>query len=94
MARLSLGTVLTARAMQTAIGEGRAVFDFLRGDEPYKAKWTGASRANLRRIVTRTASPATALARRAAIWEDTIERRGKEWMHRKAAPRPKRGEST
>ena len=46
LARLSLGTVLTARAMQTAIAEGRQVFDFLRGDEPYKAKWTGAARVN------------------------------------------------
>ncbi len=94
LSRLSLGTVLTARAMQTAIGEGRAVFDFLRGDEPYKAKWTGASRSNLRRVVTRTTSPATALARQAAAWEDTIERRGKAWMHRKPKPRPKQGEST
>ncbi len=92
LSRLSLGTVLTARAMQTAIAEGRDVFDFLRGDEPYKAKWTGASRANLRRIVTRTQSPATAMARQAAVWEDTIERRGKEWMHRKPKPHPKQGE--
>lgn len=91
LSRLSLGTVLTARAMQTAIAEGREVFDFLRGDEPYKAKWTGASRANLRRIVTCTASPATAMARRVSVWEDTIERRGKEWMHRKPETGRKRG---
>ena len=83
LSRLSLGTVLTARAMQTAIGEGREVFDFLRGDEPYKAKWTGASRTNLRRIVTRTQSPATAMARRVSVWEDRVERRGKAWMHRR-----------
>jgi len=83
LARLSLGTVLTARAIQSAIGEGRQVFDFLRGDEPYKAKWTGAARINARRIITRTGTLLTPLAQRAQGWEDTIERRGKAWMRRK-----------
>ena len=82
LARLSLGTVLTARAIQTAIAEDRNVFDFLRGDEPYKAKWTGTSRHNLRRLVTRR-SPFTLLARQAQKWEEQIERRGKAWMRRK-----------
>ncbi|MDQ2800454.1 MAG: GNAT family N-acetyltransferase, partial [Armatimonadota bacterium] len=83
LAKLSLGTVLTARAMQSAIGEGRAVFDFLRGDEPYKAKWTGASHANLRRLVTRQGTPFEALMRRAQGWEEQAERRAKAWMRRK-----------
>jgi len=83
LARLSLGTVLTARAIQSAIAEGRQVFDFLRGDEPYKAKWTGASRTNARRIITRAGTPFVPLARRAQAWEDTVERRGKAWMRRK-----------
>ncbi len=82
LARLSLGTVLTARAMQTAVAEGREVFDFLRGDEPYKAKWTNHSHCNLRRIVTRSGSFA-GLARRVQVVEDTVERRGKAWMRRK-----------
>ncbi len=83
LARLSLGTVLTARAMQAAIAEHRQVFDFLRGDEPYKAKWTGSSHANLRRIVTRSGSPWTPLAASAQEWETRIEQRGKAWMRRK-----------
>ena len=83
LARLSLGTVLTARAMQTAIAEGRQIFDFLRGDEPYKAKWTGASRVNVRRLITRAGTPFVPMARGAQRWEDEIERRGKAWMRRK-----------
>lgn len=83
LARLSLGTVLTAHAMQTAIAEERPVFDFLRGDEPYKAKWTGLSRVNMRRVITRAGTLFTPLARQSQQWEDTIERRGKAWMRRK-----------
>ncbi len=83
LARLSLGTVLTARAMQTAIAEGREVFDFLRGDEPYKAKWTSLSHCNLRRIVTRPGFVVAGLARQAQALEETIERRGKAWMRKK-----------
>ncbi len=83
LARLSLGTVLTARAMQTAIQEECRVFDFLRGDEPYKAKWTTAFHINLRRLVTRSRTPWTLLARQAQRWETQIEQRGKAWMRRK-----------
>ncbi len=86
LARLSLGTVLTARAMQAAITEECSVFDFLRGDEPYKAKWTGQSHRNLRRLITRTGSPWTLLARQAQGWEEQIEVRGKAWMRRKKNP--------
>lgn len=39
LARYSMGTVLTAHAIQQAIAEGCVVFDFLRGDEPYKYRW-------------------------------------------------------
>ncbi len=39
LARYSLGTVLTAHAIQRALEEGCVVFDFLRGDEPYKYRW-------------------------------------------------------
>ena len=84
LARLSLGTVLTARAMLAAIGEGREVFDFLRGDEPYKAKWTGRSHSNMRRIVTRPGVVFAGLARQSQVLEAQIERRGKAWMRRKA----------
>ena len=80
--RLSPGTVLTAYALRHAIGEGRAVFDFLRGDEPYKAKWTEASNTVSRRIVARTDAPLFTLSR-AADWEQRAERRIKEWARRR-----------
>lgn len=37
--RLSPGTVLVAAAIRRAIEEGDTVFDFCRGDEPYKRRW-------------------------------------------------------
>ncbi len=83
LARLSLGTVLTARAMQAAISEDCQVFDFLRGDEPYKAKWTGSSQVNLRRLVTRSRTPWTLVAEQAQAVETQVEQRGKAWMRRK-----------
>jgi len=36
---LSLGVVLTARAIEKAVGNGRAEFDFLRGSEEYKYRF-------------------------------------------------------
>lgn len=36
---LSLGVVLTARAIEVAIENGRSTFDFLRGDEEYKYRF-------------------------------------------------------
>ena len=33
------GELITMAAMQTALTEGYRAFDFLRGDEPYKAHW-------------------------------------------------------
>jgi len=86
LARLSLGTVLTARAMQTAISEECQVFDFLRGDEPYKAKWTEKSHVNLRRLVTRNRTPWTLVAEQAQMLETQVEQRGKAWMRRKKNP--------
>ena len=80
LAKWSLGTVLTAHALQAAIGEGRAVFDFLRGDEPYKAKWTHTQHVNVRRLITRRDRPITgSLAGRVQNWEERIERRAKAW---------------
>lgn len=83
LAKWSLGTVLTSHALQSAIGEGRAVFDFLRGDEPYKAKWTRTNQVNTRRLVTRRGRPFGALARRVQQWEAGIERRAKAWARKR-----------
>lgn len=80
LAKWSLGTVLTSHALQSSIGEGRIVFDFLRGDEPYKAKWTRENHVNARRILTRRRQANVGvLAQRVQQWEDRIERRVKAW---------------
>jgi CelD/BcsL family acetyltransferase involved in cellulose biosynthesis len=84
LAKWSLGTVLTAYALRTSMEEGRAVFDFLRGDEPYKAKWTGTSVVNRRRLLTRSRTPRMGrMIRRVQSWEETIERRAKDWMRKR-----------
>jgi CelD/BcsL family acetyltransferase involved in cellulose biosynthesis len=36
---LSLGVVLTAKAIEHAIENGRSTFDFLRGNETYKYRF-------------------------------------------------------
>ncbi len=36
---LSPGTLLVAHTVKRAIEEGKSVFDFMRGDEPYKRRW-------------------------------------------------------
>ena len=36
---ISPGTLLIAHAIETAIREGSAIFDFLRGEEHYKKLW-------------------------------------------------------
>jgi CelD/BcsL family acetyltransferase involved in cellulose biosynthesis len=54
-ARLSLGTILTARAIRHAIeADGAREFDFLRGDEPYKYTWGAQDRFNHRVSMTRS----------------------------------------
>jgi CelD/BcsL family acetyltransferase involved in cellulose biosynthesis len=81
LSRLSLGTVLTASAIRTAIEEKREVFDFLRGDEEYKAKWTSQAAVNMRRIAVKSPilSP---LANSAQKTEHALEMRAKAWARR------------
>ena len=52
-AKFSLGTVLTARAIQTATEEHCTEFDFLRGEEPYKYRWAPEERINYRLLQLR-----------------------------------------
>jgi CelD/BcsL family acetyltransferase involved in cellulose biosynthesis len=72
------GRLSTIRSIQHAIAEGHARFDFLRGDEPYKAHWRAEPRpswrwhaaaprygANLRRQAWAGARSAARLVRRA-----------------------------
>ena len=82
LARLSLGSVLTVSAIRRSIEEGRDEFDFLRGDEPYKERWTqGAARVNIRRLFARSGSPILPLAIQAHRAENVVEMRFKDFMH-------------
>jgi CelD/BcsL family acetyltransferase involved in cellulose biosynthesis len=46
---LSPGTILVAKMIERAIGQGCQTFDFMRGDEPYKRRWKpNRERVNLR----------------------------------------------
>jgi CelD/BcsL family acetyltransferase involved in cellulose biosynthesis len=69
LAKYRLGLVLMHRAMLHAIAEGATVFDFLRGEEPYKDRWA-IDRVASERLISwpgpgvRAASGARELARR------------------------------
>jgi CelD/BcsL family acetyltransferase involved in cellulose biosynthesis len=54
-AKYSLGNVLMAQAIETAIRDGAREFDFLRGDETYKLAWGAEERETLRLILGRSA---------------------------------------
>ncbi len=87
LAKWSLGTVLTARVLQDAIAEGRAMFDFLRGDEPYKAKWTPHCAVSKRRLLAKPgALRLLPLARRVGATEWAVESRAKAWMRSRQTP--------
>lgn len=49
----SVGQVLMGKMIQRAIAEGFREFDFLRGDEPYKADWTRDRRTTWELVVAR-----------------------------------------
>lgn len=84
LAKWSLGTILTARVLQDAIAEGRTTFDFLRGDEPYKAKWTQAACVNRRRVLTKQGGlPLLGAARRVQAWEWAAEAGAKRWLRKR-----------
>jgi hypothetical protein len=53
----SIGTVLLGHCIRAAIDGGRRRFDFLRGDEPYKWRWTGLARATRRLQVRYKGTP-------------------------------------
>lgn len=59
-APFSIGTVLIGHCIRTAIASGRTRFDFLRGDEPYKWRWTGLARATRRLQVRYKGAPEAA----------------------------------
>jgi CelD/BcsL family acetyltransferase involved in cellulose biosynthesis len=65
----SVGLVLLARTVQDAYGEGLREFDFLRGDEAYKAQWARAERWTIHMRLFRGArGKAVRVAQRAALF--------------------------
>src|SRR5262249_14112411 len=83
LARLSIGTVLTAYAIRYAIEKDSATeFDFLRGDEGDKYRWGAVDRYNARVSLTRPGLRSALLAAkgRASL---RLEMRLKTWMHRR-----------
>lgn len=52
--KLSIGTLIVAHALETAVRDGAAEFDFLRGAEEYKYVWGAKDRMNRRRQIYRT----------------------------------------
>lgn len=51
--KLSIGTLLVAHAVDEAVRDGAATFDFLRGAEEYKYAWGAKDRVNRRRQLFR-----------------------------------------
>jgi CelD/BcsL family acetyltransferase involved in cellulose biosynthesis len=79
MAKFSLGTVLTAHAIRQAIAEGCSEFDFLRGGEEYKYRWTQTQRFNLRLLLPRPRSLRSGAMLRLNHLEQFVEHRAKEF---------------
>lgn len=52
--KLSIGTLIVAHALETAVRDGAAEFDFLRGAEEYKYVWGAKDRMNRRRQLFRS----------------------------------------
>ena len=83
MARLSLGTVLTAHAMRCSIEkDGGREFDFLRGNEGYKYRWGAHDRCNSRLSLTRFGVRPLILSGGGRV-SLTMEQYLKTWMHRR-----------
>jgi CelD/BcsL family acetyltransferase involved in cellulose biosynthesis len=51
--RLSIGSIIVAHAVEEAVRDGAATFDFLRGAEEYKYAWGASDRVNRRRQLFR-----------------------------------------
>lgn len=78
--RFSLGTTLTAAAIRQAITEGCKDFDFLRGHEPYKYRWSPQERHNAQCLLPRNRGlRSTAMLRLNRI-ERFVERRVKAYV--------------
>ncbi len=82
LAKLSPGTVLTAKAIQHAIETDQATtFDFLRGDEGYKYKWGAQDRYNQRISLIAPQQPLGRLLATSGRLGLSLELRLKHAMH-------------
>jgi CelD/BcsL family acetyltransferase involved in cellulose biosynthesis len=77
LARFSLGTILTARAIKDAIEEKCTEFDFLRGAEPYKYRWQPEERVNSRLLLVRPKSIRSSMLLGLNRLERAVEHRAK-----------------
>ena len=82
MAKYSLGTVLTGYAIKQAVNEGCTEFDFLRGDEEYKTRWTDHGRMNRRLIIAKHRIRSSVSAHLCRL-EMKVEHAAKKCMHRR-----------
>ena len=70
--RYSPGMVLMARSIQDAIKAGLHYYDFLRGDESYKFRWTKSTRRTITLLAARSTAARTYL--RTAQAKDLVKR--------------------
>lgn len=82
LAKYSLGTVLTGFAIRKAIECGCDEFDFLRGNEPYKSRWTKEFRTNSRFILCKSTSRSKASAAICRL-EQRVEQKVKHELHKR-----------
>lgn len=81
LSRYSVGTVMTARAIEHAIEfDSAKEFDFLRGNEGYKYRWGAQDRYNTRLIIPPSGVKGTILKSTASL-SLRLELRLKDWMH-------------
>jgi CelD/BcsL family acetyltransferase involved in cellulose biosynthesis len=85
--RLALrgGHLLTAAAIRQAIDEECTAFDFLRGDEPYKADWSGQPQ---RLLKTQLVPPWWSARWKNALWTAGrhVKRAAQQWTGQIASP--------
>lgn len=94
LARFSIGSVLTARAIRYAIEEDHAkTFDFLRGNESYKYAWGAADSFNTHLIAGRSGIglPLVSVAARATL---ALELGLKQGMHARFGGAGKKSKDT
>jgi CelD/BcsL family acetyltransferase involved in cellulose biosynthesis len=78
------GRIIAAAAIRQAIEQGLAAFDFLRGDEPYKASWRATARPT---VNYRIAAPRALSRLRHAGWlaARALKRQARAWLRPMAA---------